>query len=77
MSVAVFDPDAIMRRVRAATKASDPAKVANPLRIEAEISRLAELAACTASRADLDALGADAVAESAISVRGCGGPPAD
>ena len=63
MSVAAFDPDAIMHRVRAAAKASALAKSANPLRVEAEFSGLAELAASPASRAESDALDDDAVAE--------------
>lgn len=44
MSIAVFDPEALMRRVRAAAKAPEPAKTANPLRSEHEVSRLAEIA---------------------------------
>jgi hypothetical protein len=49
MSFAVFDPEAIMRRVRAAAKARELAKTANPLKTEAEFSRLAELAAASGS----------------------------
>ena len=50
MSVGAFDPDAIMRRVRAAANASDPAKEAKPLRSEGDLSRLAELASSSALR---------------------------
>ena len=47
MSVALFDPDEIMRAVRAATGLSPPAKVANLLRSRPDLSNLAELAAAS------------------------------
>jgi hypothetical protein len=45
MSAAVFDPDAIMRAVRAIANPSSPAKTANPLKSGPNSSRLAVLAA--------------------------------
>jgi hypothetical protein len=70
MSVATFDPEATMRRVRAAAaKAADPAKAANPLKSEGESSRLAGLAAPLGSRAgdtaDAEALDLDVIEERA------------
>jgi hypothetical protein len=69
MSIAVFDPEAIMRRVRAAAKASEPAKAASLLRSEDEVSTLAEIAWPPGSHdgdtSDLDALDLDAIEERA------------
>jgi len=72
MSIPTFDPDAIMRRVRAAAaKAREPAKVANPLK-EDPVSSLAGLAAFPVSRADPDARDlADAIAERAALAADC------
>jgi hypothetical protein len=56
MSVALFDPDEIMRAVRAATGLSPPAKVANPLKSRPDLSKLAELAASPDWRARLRGL---------------------
>jgi hypothetical protein len=45
MSAAVFDPDAIMRAVRAVANPSSPAKTANPLKSGPNFSSLASLVA--------------------------------
>ena len=71
MSLPAFDPDAIMRRVRAAAaKASEPAKVANPLKEDAGVSSLAGLAALPASDAGAGGEGKSSrLAELARSIR--------
>jgi hypothetical protein len=47
MSVALFDPDDIMREVRAKADVPSPAKTANLLKETADFSSLAKLAAVT------------------------------
>jgi hypothetical protein len=52
MSAALFDPDDIMREVRAKANPSPPAKTANLLTTASNFSSLAELAALTETKRD-------------------------